>query len=225
MPARTVRACDPDVPPAVRKPDAVKARQLIIVVDDDAAIRDGIEGFLSVTGYSCRGYPGVEEMLLDTMAPAPACLILDVMLGRQTDGIGWIPEIRARHPTLPIIIMTAQGDVPKAVRALRAGAADFLEKPFEMEMLTEALERVKERHRPTIEAQQAAARLTERERDVMKAVAQGLSSKEAGLAMGISPRTVEGHRATIMMKLELRSFAELMRVAISLDAVRPRPLP
>ena len=138
------------------------------------------------------------------------------MLGPATDGIESIPALRARAPTLPIVIMTAHGDISMAIRAMRMGAVDFLEKPFTMERLTEALDRVLERQRAVMEAQQRVARLTGREQEVMQALARGLSNKEVAAEIGISPRTVEVYRAAIMMKLQLDSFADLVRLAILL---------
>jgi two-component system response regulator FixJ len=110
-----------------------------------------------------------------------------------------------------------------AIRAMRMGAVDFLEKPFTMERLTEALERVLERRRAVLEAQQRVARLTGREHEVMHALARGLSNKEVAAEIGISPRTVEVYRAAIMMKLQLQSFADLVRLAILLGDDPPAP--
>ena len=189
---------------------------VLYIIDDEADLRLAVADYLSVAGYRCETFAGVEEFLAQEQIAKQGCLILDVMLGPATDGIDSIPVLRARAPSLPIVIMTAHGDISMAIRAMRMGAVDFLEKPFTMERLTEALERVLERQHAVLEAQQRVARLTAREQEVMRALARGLSNKEVAAEIGISPRTVEVYRAAIMMKLQLQSFADLVRLAILL---------
>lgn len=196
---------------------------VLYIIDDEADLRLAVADYLSVAGYRCETFPGVDEFLAQEQIAKQGCLILDVMLGPATDGIDSIPALRARAPTLPIVIMTAHGDIAMAIRAMRMGAVDFLEKPFTMERLTEALERVLERQRAVLEAQQRVARLTAREQEVMRALARGLSNKEVASEIGISPRTVEVYRAAIMMKLQLQSFADLVRLAILLGDDPPAP--
>ncbi len=196
---------------------------VLYIIDDEADLRLALADYLSVAGYKCETFPGTAEFLAQANIAKQGCLILDVMLGPATDGIEAIPELRARVPGLPILIMTAHGDISMAIRAMRMGAVDFLEKPFTMERLTEALERVLERRRAVLEAQQRVARLTGREHEVMHALARGLSNKEVAAEIGISPRTVEVYRAAIMMKLQLQSFADLVRLAILLGDDPPAP--
>lgn len=196
---------------------------MLYIIDDEADIRFSVSDYLSVAGYRCQSFAGVEEFLGQEQISQQGCLILDVMLGRATDGIEAIPDLRARAPSLPIVIMTAHGDISMAIRAMRMGAVDFLEKPFTMERLTEALSRVLERQHAVLEAQQRVARLTAREQEVLRALARGLSNKEVAAEIGISPRTVEVYRAAIMMKLQLQSFADLVRLAILLGDDPPQP--
>ena len=207
-------ASQPKKPPKL--PFAGVEGFVLYIIDDEADLRLAVADYLSVAGYRCETFPGVEEFLAQEQIAKQGCLILDVMLGPATDGIESIPALRARAPGLPIVIMTAHGDISMAIRAMRMGAVDFLEKPFTMERLTEALDRVLERQRAVMEAQQRVARLTGREQEVMQALARGLSNKEVAAEIGISPRTVEVYRAAIMMKLQLDSFADLVRLAILL---------
>ena len=197
---------------------------VLYIIDDEPDLRMAVADYLSVAGYKCDTFAGVEEFLAQDNIAKQGCLILDVMLGPATDGIEAIPALRERAPGLPIVIMTAHGDISMAIRAMRMGAVDFLEKPFTMERLTEALERVLERQRSVLEAQQRVARLTGREQEVMHALARGLSNKEVAYEIGISPRTVEVYRAAIMMKLQLNSFADLVRLAILLGDDPPAPM-
>lgn len=199
-----------------RLPEGALDGFVLYIVDDEADIRMAVADFLSVAGYRCETFPGVDEFLAQEQIFQQGCLLLDVMLGRANDGIDSIPLVPARAPNLPIVIMTAHGDITMAIRAMRMGAVDFLEKPFSMERLTDALSRVLERQRTLLEAQQRVARLTGREQEVMRSLARGLSNKEVAAEIGISPRTVEVYRAAIMMKLQLQSFAELVRLAILL---------
>jgi two-component system response regulator FixJ len=212
-----VHALMPSLPKRSTKPlPAGVDGFMLYIIDDEADLRMAVADYLSVAGYRCETFPGVEEFLAQEQIAKQGCLILDVMLGPTTDGIESIPALRARAPGLPIVIMTAHGDISMAIRAMRMGAVDFLEKPFTMERLTEALDRVLERQRAVMEAQQRVARLTGREQEVMQALARGLSNKEVAAEIGISPRTVEVYRAAIMMKLQLDSFADLVRLAILL---------
>lgn len=206
------------MPKRPRTPPSAPHNLLTIhIIDDEPDILLILSDYLYVAGYNCQTYGSIDAFLAQDKIAAPGCLLVDVMLGRGTDGIDSIPVLKARAPTLPIVIMTAHGDITMAVRAMRLGAGDFLEKPFSMERLTEALIRVLERGHTVRAAQQRVARLTEREREVMQALAHGQSNKEVAAQIGISPRTVEVYRAAIMMKLQLQSFAELVRLAILVD--------
>lgn len=214
----------PSLPKSViRLPLAGVDGFMLYIIDDEADLRLAVAEYLSVAGYRCDAFAGVEAFLAQEQIAPSGCLILDVMLGPNVDGIEAIPLLRARVPNLPIVIMTAHGDIGMAIRAMRAGAVDFLEKPFTMQRLTEALERVLERQRAVLEAQQRVARLTGREQEVLHALARGLSNKEVAAQIGISPRTVEVYRAAIMMKLQLQSFADLVRLAILLGDDPPAP--
>jgi two-component system, LuxR family, response regulator FixJ len=196
---------------------------IIHIIDDEVDIRLSVADYLHAAGYRCETFAGIDEFKARDRVALSGCVLLDVMLGLPTDGIDSIPTLQALAPTMPIIIMTAHGDIKMAIRALRMGAADFLEKPFSMDRLTEALGRVLERQRTVVEAQQRYARLTGREQEVMRALSRGLANKEVALEIGISPRTVEVYRAAIMTKMQLQSFAELVRLAILVGLVSDQP--
>lgn len=203
-----------------RKPSARLGEDFIIyIIDDEADIRLAVADYLSAAGYRCETFEGIDAFKARDRVTLSGCVLLDVMLGHPIDGIDSIPALRTLAPTMPIIIMTAHGDIKMAIRALRMGAADFLEKPFSMDRLTEALGRVLERQRTVVEAQQRYARPTGREQEVMCALLRGLANKEVALEIGISPRTVEVYRAAIMTKMQLQSFAELVRLAILVGLV------
>lgn len=186
----------------------------IIIVDDDQGIRTSLGEYLTLIGYTTTACANGAELLASPHLRSSACIVMDVMLGDGIDGIELIRAVRDACATIPVVIMTAHGDIAMAIRALRAGAVDFLEKPFTMQRLTTALDDVMQRQRTVLDAQQQLARLTRREHEVMATLVRGLSNKEVALEIGISPRTIEVHRASIMSKLQVRSLAEIVRISI-----------
>jgi RNA polymerase sigma factor (sigma-70 family) len=198
----------------------------VFVVDDDPALRDALSKLVASVGLGVETYSTAQEFL-DQYDPAkPGCLILDVrMPGRS--GLDLQKELTERESTLPIIILTGFADVHLAVRALKAGAMDFLEKPFSNQVLLDRIEEAVERDRRAREARarqtEFAARLaalTPREREVMVLVVGGKSNKEIAAALGLSLKTVEGHRAHVMEKTQVGSLAELVRLALMVEAAR-----
>jgi FixJ family two-component response regulator len=195
----------------------------IFVVDDDAAVRTVLDQVFSQAGYQVARFADGVSLLATARHRTPACIILDVNIPGKT-GLEILKELGARDYPAPIFIMSGQGDIPMAVEAIRNGALDFIENPFRGgEVVT--------RVRHAIEAQarrreiEAAATpsfqlrgcepLTRREQEVLAHIAAGSSSKEAARDLGISPRTIEVHRAHIMEKLGARNAADLVRIALN----------
>ena len=191
----------------------------IYVVDDDDAIRRSLSFMLKTSGYAVRLFEGGHEFLKDAAGLEPGCVLLDVRMP-DIDGMAVQQELRARGVMLPVVIMTGHGDIDMAVAAMKAGASDFIEKPFEKAALIACIEAA---HRQSIAARGAGARaqeaqarlniLTDRERDVLTGLVEGLPNKSIAYDLGISPRTVEIHRANLMQKLEVKSLAEALRIA------------
>jgi two-component system response regulator FixJ len=191
----------------------------IYVVDDDEAIRRSLSFLLKTSGYAVRLFEGGTVFLKDAAGLEPGCVLLDVRMP-DIDGLEVQRELRARGVMLPVVIMTGHGDIDMAVAAMKAGASDFIEKPFEKAALlgcVEAARRVAVADRGAgARAEDARARLnvlTDREREVLDGLVEGLPNKTIAFDLGISPRTVEIHRANLMQKLEVKSLAEALRIA------------
>jgi FixJ family two-component response regulator len=193
----------------------------VFIVDDDGAVRDSLSLMLGLAGYRTAQFPDAESFLAAHAAEWTGCLIADLRLPGMT-GLELQSELRRRGSALPVIIVTAHGDVPAARTAFLAQAVDFLEKPFDQAPLCRAIDaafaqeahRIRSAQRVRADAQRLDA-LTAREREVLDRVAHGLHAKEIGAALGISPRTVEVHKARIMAKLGARNVAELVRLAVA----------
>ena len=194
--------------------------EMVHIVDDDAAIRDSLRVLLEASGFTVRGHESAAVFL----AAAPGlggCVLTDVRMPGM-DGLElqrWLNEHGVR---LPVIVMTGQADVPVAVAAMKAGAVDFLEKPFDDEALLGAVRRaLEESHRrQEIEAEAAAARgllgsLTPREREVFDLLVTGLPTKAIANKLGASPRTIEVHRGRVFEKLHAGSLPDLVRLMIA----------
>jgi two-component system response regulator FixJ len=209
---------------------------LVHVVDDDDAMRRSLALLLRAAGYAAEVHPSAEALLAaldqgarppsDAPAPRrPACAVVDVLMPGGMDGIALQAELARRGAALPVVVVTGHGDVPLAVRAMRAGAVDFVEKPYPKERIlsavAEALDAAAEAERSsgsTAAAAAAEARLaalTPRERMVLRGLVLGRPNKVIAHELGISPRTVEAHRAAVMDKLDARSLAEAVRLAMA----------
>ena len=191
----------------------------IYVVDDDEAIRRSLSFLLKTSGYAVRLFEGGTAFLKEAAGLEPGCVLLDVRMP-DIDGLELQRELRARGIMLPVVIMTGHGDIDMAVAAMKAGASDFIEKPFEKAALlgcVEAARLLSAADRGAgARAEDARARLnvlTDRERDVLDGLVEGLPNKTIAFDLGISPRTVEIHRANLMQKLEVKSLAEALRIA------------
>ncbi|MFP5330691.1 MAG: response regulator FixJ, partial [Alphaproteobacteria bacterium] len=188
-------------------------KRLVHLVDDDEAIRRSTGFVLKTSGYRVKSYESGAEILKSLPEFEPGCILLDIRMPGM-DGMEVQQELRSRGITAPVIIMTGHGDVALAVQAMKAGAVDFIEKPFEKAVLLSAIEQGFERldhsEAGRARADEAAVRLqslTPREREVLDGLSRGLPNKTIAYDLGISPRTVEIHRANLMTKLEARSLS------------------
>ena len=195
--------------------------RLVHLVDDDEAIRRSVGFMLKTSGYHVRTYESGVALLKGAPHLEPGCVLLDIRMPGM-DGLEVQKALRDKGVTLPVIIMTGHGDVSLAVQAMKAGAVDFIEKPFEKAVLLSAIEHGVERLRKSAaefdRADEAAVRLqalTPREREVLDGLAKGLPNKTIAYDLGISPRTVEIHRANVMSKLGVRSLSEALRLAFA----------
>ena len=197
---------------------------LVHLVDDEAAIRRSAGFMLKTSGYQVKSYESGVELLKHPGELDQGCILLDIRMPGM-DGLEVQQALRERGVNLPVIIMTGHGDVSLAVRAMKAGATDFIEKPFERATLLGAIEqgmkRLREAETGRDLAKEATVRLqalTPRERDVLDGLAKGLPNKTIAYDLGISPRTVEIHRANLMTKLAVRSLSEALRIAFAAEA-------
>jgi two-component system response regulator FixJ len=197
---------------------------LVHLVDDDGAIRRSASFMLKTSGYQVRSYESGVELLKSPGELSQGCILLDIRMPGM-DGLEVQQVLRDKGVMLPVIIMTGHGDVTLAVRAMKAGAIDFIEKPFEKATLLGAIEQgmkrlsdVERGHDLAKEATVRLGALTPRERDVLGGLAQGLPNKTIAYDLGISPRTVEIHRANLMAKLEVRSLSGALRIAFADEA-------
>lgn len=201
---------------------AQKSDQAIYIVDDDPAVRDALAVVLELEGYQVSGYENGDAFLEAAKARPPACVFLDVhMPGRS--GLDILKALNADHYPVPIFIISGQGDIPMAVTAIKFGAFDFIEKPFDADLVVRRVhEALEAQARREGDGQKSVAHdfpgrdlLTPREIEVLGQITAGASNKEAGRHLGISPRTIEVHRARIMEKLGARNAADLVRIVLT----------
>lgn len=193
----------------------------IAVVDDDPAVRDSLVTIFDLEGWRVRSYADGDAFLGEAKRHKIDCLLLDVhMPGRS--GLEVLDALGGHGYAAPIFIISGQGDIPMAVNAIKAGAHDFLEKPFDAdEVIARVRDAVAKRRKAATTGSKLGIRfsgadlLTPRERDVLEQIAHGASNKEAGRELGISPRTIEVHRARIMEKLGARNTADLVRIVFT----------
>jgi len=190
----------------------------IYVVDDDVAVGDSIEALLSSVGYETEVFTSARQFLASFDPCAAACILLDVSMP-EMDGVTLLESMGADRRGVPVIMVTGHGDVPLAVRAMRAGAADFVEKPFEEARLLQSIELAIDIPAPSPAAVDAGltvrfAQLTPRETDVMRQMVIGHPNKIIAYNLGLSPRTVEIHRGRVMLKTGAESLSHLVRLAI-----------
>lgn len=196
-------------------------RRLVHLVDDDAAIRRSVSFVLKTSGFDVRTYESGVIFLKEVRHVDPGCILLDIRMPEK-DGLEVQRDLNAIGINLPVVMLTGHGDVTAAVQAMKEGAVDFLEKPSDKADLLRAvnaafarLERSADAMETGSEAQVRIAALTPREREVLAGLAQGLPNKTIAYDLGISPRTVEVHRANVMTKLGVRTFPDALRIAFA----------
>ena len=194
---------------------SIEEQRLVHVADDDDAIRRSVSFALKTSGFRVRVYESGSELLKHAPEIEPGCILLDIRMPGM-DGLEVQEALQAKGVTLPVIIMTGHGDVSLAVRAMKAGAVDFIEKPFQKAVLLGAIEQAMGRLNHS-EAAIKLKLLTPRERDVLDGLAKGLPNKSIAYDLGISPRTVEIHRANLMSKLGVHSLSEALRIAFAAE--------
>ena len=194
----------------------------VFVVDDDPALLRLIRKLVETSGRAVETYASAGEFLESCKSDRPGCLVLDVRMPGMS-GLALQERLAAESISLPILIITGFGDVPVAVQAMRQGAFDFIEKPFSGQMLIDrieaALQEDARRRRDRSERDEIRRRvqlLTPREKQVMDLVVQGRPNKSVGTALGLSPKTVEVHRANVMKKMAAGSLAELVRMVLAI---------
>ena len=195
-------------------------RRTVHLVDDDDAIRRSVGFMLRTSGFAVEAHPSGVHLLKEKEL-AQGCILLDIRMP-EMDGLEVQRALLERGVTLPVVVMTGHGDISIAVQAMKAGAVEFIEKPFEKAVLLAAVEegfaRLDRSDRQRVRAEEAAIRLqalTSREREVLEGLAKGFPNKTIAYDLGISPRTVEIHRANLMTKLEVVSLSEALRIAFS----------
>jgi len=201
------------------------AEPIIHLIDDDEAIRESLAFLLDTAGLAVRAYDSAEAFLPDLPQLAGGCIVTDIRMPGMS-GLDLARRVKALGASTPVIVITGHGDVPLAVEAMKAGAFDFIEKPFDDEVLLGAI-----RHALSLSAdsdQRASERavllerlegLSTRERQVLDALVAGQANKVIAYELGISPRTVEVYRANVMTKMQAASLSELVRMALATGAV------
>jgi two-component system response regulator FixJ len=190
--------------------------RIVHIVDDDEAVRQSLAFLLSSTGLAVRLYDSATAFLAGLASVKGGCLITDMRMPDMT-GLELLHQLRAKACGLPAIVITGHGDVALAVEAMKAGAVDFIEKPFDQEAILTAVKAALERGGEggdTAAIGERLASLSERERQVLEGLIAGHPNKTIAYDLGISPRTVEVYRANLMTKMEARSLSELIRMAI-----------
>ena len=197
---------------------------VVHIVDDEEPVRKSLAFLLTMAGFTVRVHDSASAFL-DVAGTLPkGCLITDLRMPDMS-GVDLLSKLTAADALMPAIVITGHGDVPMAVAAMKAGALDFIEKPFDDERLIESIQRAAERIPEASSAVDDAVaircridQLSERERQVMTAVVAGLPNKTIAFNLNISPRTVEVHRASVMSKMQARSLPELVRMTLASDS-------
>lgn len=212
---------------SVKPAPASPSPPLVVIVDDDPAVRESLDSLIRSVGLATRLFGAPAELLQGALPDVPGCIILDVRLP-GISGLDFQDQLARQGIALPIVFMTGHGDIPMTVRAMKAGAVDFLSKPFrDQEMLdavTSAIERDRQRRSAAAaldDQRSAYATLTAREREVMTHVVAGLMNKQVAGVLGLSEITVKIHRGNVMRKMGVRTLADLVRTAEALGVHKP----
>ncbi len=192
-----------------------RPNNLVFVVDDDEAVRDSLQLLLEANGHRVQVFEAALRALDACAGAAPDCIITDIRMP-EMDGLEFQERLARTHRDVPVIVITGHADVPLAVRAMKAGAVDFIEKPFSHETILAGIAAATARIAPEIDpaVQARLDALTPREREVMELLVVGHPNKVIGYRLDISPRTVEIHRARVLDKMQARSLPELVRIAM-----------
>jgi FixJ family two-component response regulator len=199
---------------------------IVFVVDDDVSVRESLELLIRCEGWEPQTFASAQEFLARPPALVPSCLVLDISLP-GLNGLDLQKHVAVERPDMPIIFITGYGDVPKTVQAMKAGAVEFLTKPFCDDVLLSAIRQAVERSETTLghaaemrTLRDRYASLSVREREVMALVVAGLLNKQVGSDLGISEITVKAHRGRMMKKMKAGSLADLVNMAARLDLAR-----
>ncbi|RWB97298.1 MULTISPECIES: response regulator FixJ [Mesorhizobium] len=199
---------------------------LVHVVDDDVDVRKSLGFLLATSDFAVRLYESASVFLATATGNLDGCIVTDVRMP-GIDGIEFLRQLRTRGHTLPVIVMTGHADVALAVQAMKEGAADFIEKPFDDDILIDAIRsalgnrnQADATHPQSSEIRGRLSTLSERERQVLDGLVSGLPNKTIAYDLGISPRTVEIHRANVMSKMAASSLSHLVRMALIVESKR-----
>jgi FixJ family two-component response regulator len=208
------------------KPPPVQITPVVFVVDDDVSMRESLDAMIRFAGLKAETFASAQDFLQRPRAMVPNCLVLDVSLP-DLSGLDLQNLVASERTDMPIIFITGYGDVPMTVRAMKAGAVEFLTKPFEDEVLLDAIRHAIERSRAALSEEAGLqpvrdryASLSKREREVMALVISGLLNKQVGAELGISEITVKVHRRHVMRKMGARTLADLINLAGRVNAGR-----
>jgi FixJ family two-component response regulator len=205
----------------------ISSEPIVSVIDDDDTVRDGLISLFRSVGLQARGFGSVREFQQDKARDAPGCLVLDVRLPGKS-GLDLQAELGQSEIQVPIIFISGHADVPMSVKAMKAGAVEFLSKPFREQELLDAVrtgierdQELRERHNARLELKARFDSLTPREQEVFSFVAMGLMNKQVAGEMAISLITVKVHRGNVMQKMHAKSLADLVRMADALGIKKP----